>query len=247
RRAQPSAHYCYDVFPRRSHERQGLFRRHLPQDQQPGKMGRLRQARRAGDPEGGRQVHRARLAGQDLRARHEGARSHRRVRQRAQGARRARDGGLPDGPEGARRRRRARLPRRRGPELNFLAAVVFAAALPTAVPGGVAKIGLDAPAPLTVEGKRVLVMREAGKWVAVVGVPLSAKPGTKLRVEGERRKLEVRVVAKKYPQQRLTVPKDQAELDPERLAQYEKERKHLQAVLRTFTESAPASLAMREP
>ena len=90
-------------------------------------------------------------------------------------------------------------------------------------------------------------MREAGRWVAVVGVPLSAKPGTKLRIEGERRKLEVRVVAKKYPQQRLTVPKDQAELDPERLAQYEKERKHIQAVLRTFSESAPASLAMREP
>ena len=110
-----------------------------------------------------------------------------------------------------------------------------------------AKIGLDAPASLTVEGKRVLVMRESGRWVAVIGVPLSARPGTKLRVEGERRRLEVRVVAKKYPQQRLTVPKEQAELDPERLAIYERERKHIQAVLGTFTESAPASLAMREP
>jgi len=115
------------------------------------------------------------------------------------------------------------------------------------VPGGVVKIPLDAPASLTVEGQRVLVMRESGRWIAVVGIPLSAKPGTKLRIEGERRRLEVRVVAKKYPQQRLTVPKEQAELDPERLAQYEKERKHLQAVLRTFSESAPASLAMREP
>jgi len=115
------------------------------------------------------------------------------------------------------------------------------------VPGGVAKIPLDAPASLTVEGQRVLVMREAGKWIAVVGVPLSARPGSKLRIEGDRRRLEVRVVARKYPQQRLSVPKEQAELDPERLAQYEKERKHLQAVLRTFTESAPASLAMREP
>ena len=115
------------------------------------------------------------------------------------------------------------------------------------MPGGVAKIGLDAPAPLTVEGKRVLVMREAGKWVAVVGVPLSAKPGTKLRVEGERRKLEVRVVAKKYPQQRLNVPREQAELDPEQLAKYEKERSHLQEVFRTFSEATPASLALREP
>ena len=115
------------------------------------------------------------------------------------------------------------------------------------MPGGVAKIGLDAPAALSVDGKRVLVMREAGRWVAVVGVPLSAKPGSKLRIEGAGRKLEVRVVAKKYPSQRLTVPKEQAELSPELLAQYEKERAHLREVLRTFTESPPLSLALQPP
>lgn len=109
------------------------------------------------------------------------------------------------------------------------------------------RIGLDAPAPLTVEGKRVLVMREAGKWVAVVGVPLGARPGSKLRIEGGRRKLEVQVVAKKYPSQRLTVPKEQAELTPEQLVKYEQEREHLRKVLRTFSEQAPDSLAMREP
>jgi murein DD-endopeptidase MepM/ murein hydrolase activator NlpD len=90
-------------------------------------------------------------------------------------------------------------------------------------------------------------MREAGKWTAVVGVPLSAKPGTKLHLEGERRKLEIRVVAKKYRSQRLTVPKEQAELSPELLARYEKEREHLQELLRTFSEPAPASLALRAP
>lgn len=115
------------------------------------------------------------------------------------------------------------------------------------MPGGVAKIALDAPASLTVDGKRVLVLREAGKWVAVVGVPLSAKPGTKLRIQGERRRLEVRVVAKKYPQQKLSVPREQAELDPEQLAKFEKERAHLQDVLRTFSEAMPASLDLREP
>ena len=96
------------------------------------------------------------------------------------------------------------------------------------------RIGLDAPAPLTVEGKRVLVMREAGKWVAVVGVPLGARPGSKLRIEGGRRKLEVRVVAKKYPSQRLTVPKEQAELTPEQLVKYEQEREHLRKVAELF-------------
>ena len=124
---------------------------------------------------------------------------------------------------------------------------VTAAAAANAVPGGIAKIGLAAPAALTLDGKRVLVMRETGKWVAVVGVPLSAKPGTKLRLEGDRRKLEIRVVAKKYPQQRLTVPKEQAELSPELLAKYEEERKHIQEVLRTFSESAPPSLQLHAP
>lgn len=89
-------------------------------------------------------------------------------------------------------------------------------------------------------------MREAGKWVAVVGVPLSAKPGSRLRVEGDR-KIEIKVVAKKYASQTLTVPKEQAELDPEQLAKYEREREHLREVLRTFSETPPASLAMREP
>ena len=89
-------------------------------------------------------------------------------------------------------------------------------------------------------------MREAGQWVAVVGVPLSAKPGARLRLEGER-SLEIRVVAKKYASQKLNVPKEQAELGPEQLAKYEEQRKHLQQVLRTFSESPPASIAMREP
>jgi len=92
----------------------------------------------------------------------------------------------------------------------------------------------------------VLVMREAGQWLAVVGVPLSAKPGARLRLEGER-SLEIRVVAKKYASQKLNVPKEQAELGPEQLAKYEEQRKHLQQVLRTFSESPPASIAMREP
>lgn len=118
------------------------------------------------------------------------------------------------------------------------------------MPGGVARIPLDdaaRPPRLTLDGQRVLVMREGGKWLAVVGVPLSAKPGSSVRVEGDRRKLEIKVVRKKYLSQSLSVPKEQAELDPEQLAKYEQERKHLQQVLRTFSESPPASLAMREP
>ena len=95
-------------------------------------------------------------------------------------------------------------------------------------------------------------MREAKRWVAVAGVPLSAAPGEKLslqvRYPDQRfKQLEITVTRKKYPSQRLSVPRDQAELDPEQMKRFEQEREHLREVLRTFSDSSPGSLAMREP
>lgn len=132
-------------------------------------------------------------------------------------------------------------------------ALLLAAAL--AAPGGVAKVALgggEQPPQTTLDGNRVMVMRDVKGWCAVVGVPLSAKPGGKLvldvRYPDERRVLrEVTVRHKKYASQRLKVPPKQAELGPEQLAQYERERKHLQEVLRTFSEPAPSSLALQAP
>jgi murein DD-endopeptidase MepM/ murein hydrolase activator NlpD len=119
------------------------------------------------------------------------------------------------------------------------------------VPGGVAKLALDAPAQASLDGKRVLVMREASGWVALVGIPLSTKPGAKLRLEvqyaDKQQRIQIAVARKKYPQQMLSMAPEQAELPPEQLARYEEERRHIQEVLRTFSETAPASLAMQQP
>jgi len=119
------------------------------------------------------------------------------------------------------------------------------------VPGGVAKIPLESGAQATLSGNRVLVMREGEAWVALVGIPLSTRPGSKLRLEvqyaDKQRRLEIAVTRKKYPQQKLSMASEQAELPPEQLARYEQERKHIQEVLRTFSEAGPTSLAMREP
>jgi murein DD-endopeptidase MepM/ murein hydrolase activator NlpD len=98
----------------------------------------------------------------------------------------------------------------------------------------------------------VLVMREGKRWVAIAGVPLNAAPGEKLslqvRYPDQRfEQLDITVTRKQYASQRLSVPRDQADLDPEQLKQYEKERAHLREVLRTFSDAAPASLALREP
>jgi murein DD-endopeptidase MepM/ murein hydrolase activator NlpD len=123
------------------------------------------------------------------------------------------------------------------------------------VPGGVARIGLGASeqAPRVRLGSdRVLVMREGDDWVAVVGIALSAKPGSKLRVEAEQagggvERFEIAVAPKAYASQHLKVPPDQVDLSTEHLTRYERERVHLSEVLRTFTDSPPATLALLQP
>src|SRR6185437_8353899 len=49
------------------------------------------------------------------------------------------------------------------------------------VPGGVLEWPIDAPvgaAPLvTLEGRRVLVVRDGDRWLAIAGIPLSVMPG----------------------------------------------------------------------
>jgi len=125
----------------------------------------------------------------------------------------------------------------------------------SAVPGGVAKIALGAseqPPRVRLESDRVLVMREGDEWVALVGIALAAKPGSKLRVQaehagGRRQRFEIDVAPKAYGSQNLTVPPDQVDLSAQDLARYERERAHLDDVLRTFTDSPPATLAMLQP
>ncbi len=133
----------------------------------------------------------------------------------------------------------------------------WATALPraAAVPGGVARIRLGAadPPPRAHIGKdRVLVVRDGDEWVALVGIALAAKPGTKLRVEAQRaggalERFDVDVGPKQYAAQHLKVPPGQVDLSPEDLARYERERVHLAAVLKTFSDAVPAMLAMLQP
>lgn len=97
----------------------------------------------------------------------------------------------------------------------FLLYANIAFALPqnTAVPGGVAVVPLGnaEKAPQTwYQGRRVMVIKDAGQWQAVVGIPLSAAPGHHtLRVQpqaGTDRSLNFEVRAKQYEEQHLKVP-----------------------------------------
>jgi len=123
------------------------------------------------------------------------------------------------------------------------------------VPGGVAalKLGPAAAPPLArFNGERVLVLGDATEWLAVMGIPLDEKPGSTLPLIVERdgqepETLEIAVGSKRYATQRLKVKPGQVDLSPEDLARYEQESAHLDAVLSTFSESAPLSLQLVPP
>src|SRR5262245_3046523 len=146
----------------------------------------------------------------------------------------------------------------------FLLGLAAALALPAwaqtaprvaAVPGGIGRIRLGAadPAPRARIGNdRVLVMRDGDEWIALVGIALATKAGTKLKVEAERaggalERFDIDVGPKQYAAQHLKVPPGQVDLSPADLARYERERAHLAAVLGTCSDAPPATLAMLQP
>jgi murein DD-endopeptidase MepM/ murein hydrolase activator NlpD len=125
-----------------------------------------------------------------------------------------------------------------------------------AVPGGVVSValGLGAVAPqVSLGGLPVLVVGDAASgWQAVVGLPLSAKPGVLTLVvqagrDGPRRSLPITVKNKRYAEQRLTVAPNHVDLSAQDLARYEREREHLKPIMATHSQQRPAQLRMLQP
>jgi len=117
------------------------------------------------------------------------------------------------------------------------------------VPGGVAVIDLAAAgtAPPTARwGEQPLaVLRDGGRWVALLGIPLDTLPGT-LEISvfsgSTATALSVPVHVKSYPEQRLTIKdKRKVEPDPDDLARIEREREITEAIKRRFSDAAPAT------
>ncbi|MBA1229419.1 peptidoglycan DD-metalloendopeptidase family protein [Pseudomonas viridiflava] len=124
-------------------------------------------------------------------------------------------------------------------------------ALNKPVPGGVAVIdlGTGAQAPTaTYQGKPVLVVKEQGtRWLAIVGIPLTVKPGTEQIASGGR-SLSFTVGTKKYPEQRITLKnKRQVNPNPEDNKRIEGELAEQIRAYRSFSPGTPSNLILDKP
>jgi len=123
------------------------------------------------------------------------------------------------------------------------------------VPGGVAVVDLgnSTQAPkATYQGKPVLVVKEQdAHWLAIVGVPLTVKPGSQQIVAKDAkgsRNLDFVVGSKKYPEQRITL-KNQRQVNPEPddLKRIEGELAVQLQAYRSFSPGTPSNLLLDKP
>ena len=124
------------------------------------------------------------------------------------------------------------------------------------VPGGVASIDLgpspQRPKAALPNNVPVLVLGDPSRWTAVVGIALSAAPGTGVLLvqrvgHGAAQRTSYSIGAMQYAEQRLTVPPGKVDLSKADLARYERERSHQAQVIATHTDTPPQSLALRQP
>jgi murein DD-endopeptidase MepM/ murein hydrolase activator NlpD len=121
-------------------------------------------------------------------------------------------------------------------------------------PGGVGRIalGASAVAPKVVfGGAPAMVVQDADQWIAVVGIPLSAKPGlakiTVQRGDASSTAVSFAIEPFHYAEQRLKVAPGQVDLSKDDLARYEREHSHLEAVAATFSDTLPSNMLMPPP
>ncbi|HXR01873.1 MAG TPA: peptidoglycan DD-metalloendopeptidase family protein, partial [Pseudomonas sp.] len=118
--------------------------------------------------------------------------------------------------------------------------------------GGVAVVDLGpaAQAPkATWQGKPVLVVEDQdARWLAIVGIPLSVKPGSAQQVASGGRSLPFSVGSKQYPEQRITLKNQrQVNPNPDDLKRIEGELDVQVRAYRSFSAGTPSNLLLDKP
>lgn len=120
------------------------------------------------------------------------------------------------------------------------------------VPGGVAVIALPEtaePVQARYQGKPVLTVREDGeRWIAIVGIPLTAKPGTHSVELPDEAPLSFTVGGKDYEAQHITLHnKQQVNPDAQRLKRINRELEEQTAAYQAFAPRQPSNLLFDRP
>lgn len=122
-----------------------------------------------------------------------------------------------------------------------MAASVMAGPLPRhdPVPGGVAVIPLETETEVTYRGRPVMTVRENDSRWALVGIPLSAEPGTH-HLGAAGKNIDFEVSARDYVTQRLTIANPrQVNPLPVDLERIGRDRKEMDAAFVHFDETLP--------
>lgn len=109
-------------------------------------------------------------------------------------------------------------------------------------------LGPAASAPnASFDGKPVLVVKEQDNWLAIVGIPLTQKPGTAVLNQGGRT-LPFTVGSKKYPEQRITLKNTrQVNPNPADLKRIDRELAEQIKAYRSFSPTLPSNLILDKP
>ena len=123
------------------------------------------------------------------------------------------------------------------------------------VPGGIFILPIESTsteAPVvTLDGQRAMVLRSNAHWVALVGLPLSEKPGhlTVVVRDGATSEKTVGfdITDKHYVTQSLKVAPGKVDLSKEDEERVNREIPHIKATVATFSDTPPVTLRLHQP
>ncbi|HEY4127452.1 MAG TPA: peptidoglycan DD-metalloendopeptidase family protein [Gammaproteobacteria bacterium] len=139
------------------------------------------------------------------------------------------------------------------PALSWAATTGFP--LDDAVPGGVAVVALPAATKtphVEFSGQRVMVVKQAGHWYALVGLSLDTVPGNKMLDVNVPGPTDIHVgftvMPKDYPSQSVTIADPQmVDPTPEQMKRIDREQEHLTKVMAKFHDTATPHLSFLWP